>query len=744
MSVPPDQLPVILGADPAMETDDWSHTMPGPHNDALPADEAPEHDEATRRVIEGWTRRIQGDKAHWDKKFKQMREDADFARGKQWPGADDDDDRYVANIVQRHISQRVASLYAKNPRFIARRRKQLDFRVWDESADTYTQAMQAIQMAMQAQMTGIPVPPEAIAALQHAQALLQDVEEGKQRRQMLEKIGKTLEILMASEISEQQPPFKKQMKQLVRRTLTACVGWLKLGFERVMEPRPEDVDKIRDYTDQVARIQQQMADLEEGDSRLGDLEAQRLEFEQAITALQERPEQIVREGLVFDFPPPASVIPDRRCRQLQGFVGARHVAQEFLLSPSEVKRTYGVDVVEHGFTANDSGDGDMPTATRSARGDHSGLTGASPDGTEHDLVRVWEIQNKATKQVFTIAEGCPVYLREPADPEVQIDRFWTLFPLTFNDIEHEKEIFPPSDVELLRSMQLEHNRARESLREHRRAAAPGWVSPRSALSDDDKSLLADHEAHSTIELDGLSPTQKVSDILQAIPTSPIDPNLYETGTLFDDVLKVAGAQEANFGGTSGATATETSVAEGARMSSVGSNVDDLDDFLNEVARGAAQILLAEFDEQTVMKIAGPGAVWPTLSAQEISDELLLEVEAGSSGKPNRAAEIKNYMDLAPILMQVPGINPTWLAKEGIRRMDDRLDLTDAFLDGLPSIQAMNRNQQMHAGPPGSDPNNQGEEGANNAPTAQSAAPQPNQMPAAGAAPGPGQGIPPMG
>jgi len=747
MSVPPDQLPVILGVDPAAEGADWTTAMPSPATDAAvsPGDDQP--DEGDRKLIETWTRRIQGDKAHWNRKFKQMARDADFARGKQWPGDLDpeNEDRYVANIVQRHIQQRVASLYAKNPRFIARRRKQLDFQLWDESAESYTQAMQALQMAMQSAMAGVPLPPEAMMALQQAQALMADVEQGKQRRQMTERIGKTLEVLFASELSEQQPPFKKQMKQLVRRTLTTCVGWLKLGFERVMEPRPEDVEKIRDLTDQVTHIQQMMAELEAGDARIGDMELKQRELEQAIAALEGQPQQVVREGLVFDFPPPTSVIPDRRCRQLQGFVGARHVAQEFLLPPSEVQRIYGLDITEHAFTAYGNGDGDSQRAAgRPARGDHSGMTGGNADGTDCSLARVWEVQDKATRQVFAIAEGCPVYLKPPSEPEVRIDRFWTLFPLTFNDIEHEKDIYPPSDVELMRSMQLEHNRARQALREHRRAAAPGWASPRGALTEDDKQLLADHEPHSTIELDGMGPNQKVGDILQAIPTSPIDQNLYETGSIFDDVLKVAGVQEANIGGTSGATATETSIAEGTRMASVASNVDDLDDFMNEVARAASQVLLAEFGEDTVKKIAGPGAVWPQLSAQEISDELLLEVEAGSSGKPNRAAEIKNYMDLAPILMQIPGINPTWLAKEGIRRMDDRLDLTDAFLDGLPSIQSMS--VPAAAPPTGGpdDPAAQGPQGANNAPRPPAAGTQPNERPAPGAAPRGGQAMSPIG
>jgi hypothetical protein len=703
--------------------------------------EEPEGNDGRRALINSWTKRVQESRKHWDGKFKQMKRDADFARGKQWGDTEpEDEDRYTANIVQRHISQRVASLYAKNPRFLARRRKQLDFRVWDESQNSYAQAMQAMQMVQQSAMAGVPVTPDVMFAVQQAMSVLQDVEEGKKRRAMIDRIGKTLEVLFAHQVAEQNPPFKKQMKQLVRRTLTMCVGWVKLGFERVMEPRPEDAEKIRDFTTQLTELERRIADAAEGEY-CGDMEVEKAELAEQLRVLQGNPQQIIREGLVFDFPPATSIIIDKRCRQLQGFVGARWVAQQFDLPPTEVERIYGVDVKSVGFSTFSDGNSDREPQ----RGDHSGLgrSGIGGDG-ENTLVRVYEIQDKQSRTVFTIAEGCPVYLKEPAEPDVKIDRFWNLFPLTFNDIEHEALIYPPSDVELMRHMQLEHNRARQALREHRQAAAPGYAAPRGALTDEDKRLLAAHAPHDTIELDGLAPNGKVSDLLQALPKQAIDQNLYETNSIFDDILKVNGVQEAQIGGTSGATATEVSTAEGARMSSVASNVDDLDDFFNELARAASQIMLAEFDIETVQRICGPGAVWPQLSAQDIADELLLEVEAGSSGKPNRAAEIKNYMDLAPILMQIPGISPEWLAKQGIRRMDDRMDLTDAFLDGLPSIQAQNRVAQQGTGDPASDPNAQGAAGANNDPAAQSAAPQPNQNPAAGASQNPGQGMNPNG
>lgn len=688
--------------------------------------EKPEQTPGETDTVNLWLKKIESSRGHWEKVYKRMKRDQDFARGKQWPGDVEDDPRYVANIVQRHISQRTSALYAKNPRFLARRRKQMDFMVWDGNYESLQLAMQALQMASQAAAVGLPVPPEVAMA----QMVVQDAHQGLQRRQMLDKICKTSEILMQHQIQEQFPPFKKQMKQLIRRTLTCSVGFVKLGFERFMKMRPEDAEKTRDLTIRMAQLENLAADIQDEVS-LENIERAKYELQQQIDFLKTEPQQIVREGLVFDYPQGSKVIIDKRCRQLQGFVGARFIAQEFQLSVDEVQKIYKVDLRVYGFKPY-AADGE---GTANTRGDHS----KSSDSTQNnnELAQVFEVYDKDTGMMFTIATGCSCYLRQPSEPDVVMDRFWPFFVLTFNDVEHEKDIYPPSDVELMRHMQLEHNRSREALREHRIAAAPGYASASGALSDDDKKKLGDQQPHDVVELQGLAVGEKIADKLQPLPKQNIDPNLYSTNESFDDVLKVLGTQEAVMGGTSSATATEVSVGEGARMSSVASNVDDLDDFMNELARGASQILLKEFSEETVKKICGPGAVWPVLSAQEIADEIFMEVEAGSSGRPNRAVDIKNFMDLSPLLMQIPGVRPEWLARQGITRLDDRLDLEDAFLSGMPSIMAANKMAQVSQGPPGQDPNQQGDQGGNNAEKAQSAAPQPNEQPAAGAVPGEG-------
>ena len=76
-----------------------------------------------------------------------------------------------------------------------------------------------------------------------------------------------------------------------------------------------------------------------------------------------------------------------------------------------------------------------------------------------------------------------------------------------------------------------------------------------------------------------------------------------------------------------------------------------------------QLLFANVTEATVKRVVGPGAVWPDLTRQQIADEVWLEVEAGSSGNPNQAQEIANAQKIYPLVMQIPGIDPEFLARD---------------------------------------------------------------------------------
>jgi hypothetical protein len=697
-------------------------------DDAI-AVEKPEAPESDKKLVQRIVATIREDKRFHENAFKRMKRDmfvAKYGRTPEWS-----ETNYTANIAGRHVKNKTGKLYAKNPKATVRRRPTIDYKIWDENEDSLKMAYQTMGAAQQQQqlaaqaplephpIDGMPVQPPAPdlpPGFEQAQALIQDFMQGTQRRQEIQKVGKTLEILFQKSLAEQQPlDFKTAMKKLVRRACTTGVGYIEIGFQRETGPRPGLSEQLADAQTRLHHLERLAKEVAEGEIQEDD--AEMAELRASIEALTNEPEIVMREGLILDFPDSTKVIPDRCCKSLVGFVGARHIAVEYLFTVDEVQEMFGVDIGKSFKPYTDGAAKNDDTANR-VFDDFQDEYGPRENNDGKGLVCVWKYYDKPSGLAYYVADGHPEFLRPPAPPDVFVDSFWPVYALTFNDVEMEDELFPPSDVYLLRDMQMEYNRSRQGMREHRKASRPRWGAAKGSLSEADIEELKAAKPFDVILMDK-DPQTKLSEILEVIPVPGVDPNLYETHQLFTDTQLVAGVQEAQLGGVSSSTATESAIAASSSASADTSAVDDLDAFLTVVCRASGQILLKEMSPDQVMQIVGPGAVWPDLTLPEIANEIYLEVEAGSTGKPNQAVEINNWKTMLPILLQIPGISPTFLAKEALRRLDDRLDLTEAFIDSIPSVVAQNQQSGAQQGPtgtgPASDPAAQGGAGANNAP-----------------------------
>jgi len=664
--------------------------------------EAPEPEAARADLVQKLLKTNKQDEVHHSKAFARMRADMDFAAGKQYDGQTDDDDRYLINVVFQHLRSRVNALYARNPKVYAKRRPKLDYVLWDEKPETLLQAQGEYALWEKARMDAegggqqFMVPPPA------GMALLQEVNEVKQRHMLMDRMGKTLQFLHQHETAAVFPSYKESLKQLVRRVGTTGVGWVRQGYQRLMEPRPNDATELTDLSQRLMRIETLMADQQDGKTTEYQAEAEQLRG--MLKDLQAQEMVLVREGVTWDFPASTAVIPDAATRLLKGLVGCRWLTEKFLMTPEAIKEKYKVDLTGGSYTRYNAAY--TPTAD---------LWTSGQTGEREDLVCVYMMTHKLDGMVYLMAEGHNDFLIEPAPPEVEVDGFWLYRALTFNDLEHEKQLFPPSDVHLLRHPQRELNRTGEARRQHRIANRPLYLAVPGFLEEDDAKSMANAEAHDVLVIKGLQPGSRVEDYVAPVKKIPYDPNLYETATLHEDIMRAGGQQEATVGPISnGGSATEASIAEGSRISSVESNRDDLNGLLQAMALADSQIMLREYSEETVKRIVGPGAVWPTLTRQEIIEQVYLDIEAGSSGRPNKAQELANLERVGPMLMQIPGITPQWLAKYTVNTLDDRIDLAEAFIDGMPSITGLNAQARPGTGDPATDPNQQGGQGGQNA------------------------------
>jgi hypothetical protein len=710
--------------------------------------ETPQPPAARAALVEKWATRVKADRKHFADQFRTMKKNGRFANGEQWAKREGDytvgieEERYVANIALRHVQQRTAALYASNPTVKATKRERMLAVIWDGDMVTLQAAQQQLQVAtqqamFQAQQTGVQYnptqPPPGVTP--NALAILADFKNVQDYNKMLDRVAKTLELLWDYNVQEQTFPFKTMMKMTVRRAVVTGVGYVKLGFQRAMMMSPEIEQRIADMTERLVTIEQLSNDIADGEIQPDAPEAEQLRL--SIQAMMKEAQIIVREGLTFDYPESWAVIPDKKCKSLHGFLAADWVTQEYMLSPNEIQEVYNVDIGNsfRGYST----DGDSGIADR--------YTSSTGNDYDPDTARaaVWEIYSRKDGLVYIVCDGYPDFLREPAAPDCYLDRFYPWFPIILNEGYHDSEIFPKSDIDLIRDMQLELNRARQGLREQRHANRPMIAVSEGLLEDSDREKLRTHPANAVLELRGLQPGQRIEDVLQPVKMPDIDPAMYNTDSTFEDILRVTGQDAASMGQTSSTTATDVSVAQSAQHTDLSSVLDDQDDLLTEMAQAGGKLLLLNVGPETVQKILGPGAAWPQLTKEDVAENLYLEVKAGSTGRPNRQQDMQNAQIIFPMLMRIPNISPEWMARELLRRMDDRMDLTEAFTQSTPSMDALNRLQGTVAVGDPQDPTNPiqvpppGAPGAAVTPLPGAPAAAPNPPPGAGPPGGPPTG-----
>lgn len=642
-----------------------------------PVQSAPPTEESVspevRSAVKRWLSRINCAKRRWEPDFKRMRENMEFCTGLQWMGQTKiDDERYINNLTLRLINQKVATLYAKDPKAVAMARERMNFEVWDENVDTL---MEAINQAMLIQQEGLPLPPEL-------SALFSDYQRGKQMQKQVERVGRTLKIVYQYQVDTQKPEFKEQLKQVVRRVITCGVAYGRPILCQQDQPykKVSTIDHGSTVDERVERIKGILSkvsqkEVEENGPHLETLRSLVLSLGagQALADEAQMPERIE-----FDFPCSTSIIPDERCRNLKGFVAARWLAQEYVLPVDEVNAIMGTNIKV--------GSGEGYATEQNPMPDESNMPKDSmfSDAQNRKLVALFEVWDYDTRTRFFVCAGWHDYVMAPEKPTPDVAGFWQHFSLVFNDVETEPmtraSIFPPSDVQICKSPQKEWNRSREALRDQRNANAPKYITRKGLLTENDKDALRNALPNSVIELEGVPPDQPLDRFIMPFQFAAVDPALYDTAPLEQDLLLGAGMQQANIGPAQpNVTATVGTIAEQSRLNVSGSNIDDLDGFLSCLAKASGELLLKGMSRETVKRIAGVGSSWPDLpeSRLDFVNQVFLVIEAASSGRPNKAVEIANFRDIAPLMLQA-GANPVGIVEEAARRMDDALDLDKFF------------------------------------------------------------------
>ena len=577
--------------------------------------------------------------------------------------------KYTANITDQVIQQLVSSLYAQNPKIKAFSRERIDYTVWNGEATQLAQAIAVVSMAPELAASGIdPQTPKIL----EADAIVQDALAVHKFKDFLDRKGKTLELLFLYFIDEQSEDFFGNFQRMIRRALINGVGWIKLGFQRETGFDNVTERKISDHRTQIKRLESLDGEDEDEDDRQADLEEQK----NLLAGLQDR-EIVIREGLVFDFPLSRNVIIDPKATSWSDLSSADWICEIHLMTKDEI----GENFPDFDLDNLDRSPSGGNTKVQPIDNDSGENTGSSRGMSEEDFSRVYEYYDKKAGLVYWFIDGYEEYLIEPGAPNVEVEGFYPYENLIFNGNENIDDTTPMSDVDKMRDPQEALNQKRQWSLDHVRHALPKYLSLGQNIDDALRDTLANSdEVGLVIPLKSVTEGQKLSDVFQKMETTGLDPNLYATHEQTQDITTSTNASQAQLGASASGTATAASIAQASFSNVIDVKKTAVDTVLSRVAKKASQILQIEMSADMVKELVGRGAIWEESTRADIYKEVMLDIEAGSSGLPNQAEQLLKAEKILPLLVQNENVDQLWTAQIMVKLLDSKVDLSEAILE----------------------------------------------------------------
>lgn len=483
---------------------------------------------------------------------------------------------------------------------------------------------------------------------------------GSSRVQQAKQVGRTLEIVIAS--LWKRGRLKHAADAMVRSGLSIGIGWIKAAWHRETERDPTTDQRIADLRAKLEALASIETELAEGNAANPDL--LKAQYEQQMQTLEAQVEQIIYNGLVFDFVRGEDIQVSMDVATLKDYAISPWIAHRTFMPYDKAQATfpdlredlgkgeayYHVQpesrVREGGFAPSDGvvseSDAEVfRSATAAGQGSDAGPR----------FLCIWEVWDLTTNLVHTITPGLRRNLRQPYTPDQRSTRFYPFFQWAPLWVDGERH--PQSLVDRSRSLLDEYNRTRTNYREHRRRAIPKLGFDRGAVEPEDAAKLEGAGIGEMVGLDlkGLPTTS----VLFPIQYNQIDAALYDTAPIRAELELIWGIQEALSSSIQTAkTATEADIQQQGTESRLGYSRDSLDDVLGEIAQYTAEEAMspAGLSPEEVSDIAGPEALWFNATMPDLVTALLnVDIRAGSSGRPASNLRRQQWGAILPQLQQ---------------------------------------------------------------------------------------------
>lgn len=493
--------------------------------------------------------------------------------------------------------------------------------------------------------------------------------------------------------------LKKAVRKALRSSLSIGPGWIKSIMVTQSKNDPIVEKDLNDAQDNMARLMATRKEIQEDEGMSKDEMDLKIQAAELLTAsLTEKLEVIVRRGLALDFVRGEDVQVSLDVSELSDYLDANWLANQMFVEKGDVRgmfpRLTAEDLrdtkVYYQRKVNDDNIGDVTDASA-----EKFIASAQTDGDEVPFVRVIEFWDKRDNHVKTVVDGVSRWARIPYQPPHASTRFYPYFLIALFEVDGDRH--PQSLSGRLDKLQDEYASARSSGRLARSRSIPGTIFDAGVISPDDIKKI---EGAVEQEYVGVQPIAggKLSDSFAEKPVGRYDPRIYDTSQTIRDMERISGVQEALSQAGGSKTATEANIEQQGFASRTGADRDTQEDMLTDLAQYTAELAIQALPHEYVTKIAGELAFWPEgLSFEDVVTQVNLDIEAGSTGAPNKEQERQSWSVIMPLIRetmviiqqaQATGNIPlaealTELLEETMQRMGDRTNL-DRF---LPKIAA---------------------------------------------------------
>lgn len=490
--------------------------------------------------------------------------------------------------------------------------------------------------------------------------------------------------------SLEKAKIKKRAKASVRAALTSSFGIVKVMYQRDIQEDPIIQSRMNDAQDNIVALEKLIMDVQD-DQQRGDLEAKKAELEQMMASLGEQVEVIAAEGLVIDRVLTDNLLIDPSVCEFSEYLDADWLCQVIPMKKSAAEALYKIKL-DQAKSYEESTDQKQRKDGR--------LASAGKSNDDDKQIAILEIWDKTTQRVYTMAEGCEYWLRDPYSPRKVGERWYPYFLLPFQEV--DGNFVGPSLVDLTEKLQEEHNEARDRYNKHRDLCLPGWIAG-GEINEKSIKRFKDSELGEITIID--TEGKPLNQVFQERQHPKIDPLVYDTSAVRYDWEQVTGLQDAARSTVvKPKTATEASIMQQSLSGRVSEFRDAIEDWLQEIAQYSAQVLLQEMTPPQVERVMGPHQKvnklingtemevvekafdWPELTRDQVFEMVDMRVRAGTTGAPDKIEQQETWTKVMPIVQnlvaqitQISAMGGDYapfeaLLRETLARFDERLDV----------------------------------------------------------------------